>query len=79
MDALHSIVRNLRTLDLRHNGAAFVMLAISLFALYSNLFVLVVIPLMWMGYRIGKEIGRQEANTELVQGTAPPFPDQRQP
>lgn len=79
MDALHDLVRNVRALDLRHDAVAFVMLGISLFALYSNLFVLVVIPLMWMGYRIGKEMGRQEANTELAPGTAPSFPDQRQP
>ena len=76
MDALHSIVRHLRALDLRHNGVAFVMLAISLFALYSNLFVLVVIPLMWMGYRIGKEIGRQEANDEVAQAAVASFPEQ---
>ena len=75
MDALHDLVRKVRTLDLRHNVVAFVMLGISLFALYSNLFVLVVIPLMWMGYRIGKETGRQEANDELAQATVVSLPE----
>ncbi len=75
MDALHDLVRKVRTLDLRHNAVAFVMLGISLFALYSNLFVLVVIPLMWMGYRIGKEMGRQEANDELTQAAVVSFPE----
>ena len=75
MDALHDLVRKVRTLDLRHNVVAFVMLGISLFALYSNLFVLVVIPLMWMGYRIGKETGRQEANDELAQAAVVSLPE----
>jgi len=75
MDALHDLVRKVRALDLRHNAVAFVMLSISLFALYSNLFVLVVIPLMWMGYRIGKEMGRQEANDELAQAAVGSFPE----
>ncbi len=79
MDALHNFIRQLHTLDVRHNVTAFGMLAISLFALYSSWFVLVIIPLIWMGYRIGKEIGRQEANTELAQEAMPSFPDQRQP
>ncbi len=75
MDALHDLARKLQTLDLRHNAVAFVMLAISLFALYSSLFVLVIIPLMWMGYRIGKEMGRQEANDELAQAAVVSFPE----
>lgn len=75
MEALHTLTRRLRTFDIRHNGAAFGMLGISLFALYSNLFVLVVIPLIWMGYRIGKEIGRQEAQNELTHADLTAFPE----
>lgn len=76
MEALHTLTRRLRTFDIRHNGAAFGMLGISLFALYSNLFVLIVIPLIWMGYRIGKEMGRQEAHDELTHATLASFPEQ---
>lgn len=76
MEALHTLTRRLRTFDIRHNGTAFGMLGISLFALYSNLFVLVIIPLIWMGYRIGKEMGRQEAHDELTHATLASFSEQ---
>jgi len=66
MDALHTLARHARIIDVRHNATALGMLAISIFALYSNIFVLVIVPLVWMGYRIGKEIGRQEAHEELA-------------
>jgi len=51
---------------LKHDGVAFIMLAISLVALYWGIFFLALVPLMWMGYRIGKEIGRQEAHNEMA-------------
>lgn len=75
MDAFHTLAHQARIIDLRHNGAALGMLAISIFALYSNTFVLVIIPLIWMGYRIGKEMGRQEAHDELTHTTLASFPD----
>lgn len=77
MDALHTLARHARIIDARHDATALGMLAVSIFALYSNTFVLVIVPLVWMGYRIGKEMGRQEAHEELAH--APPaalFSDQ---
>ena len=75
MDAFRTFTRHARMVDVRHNGAALGMLAISIFALYSNTFVLVIVPLIWMGYRIGKEMGRQEAHDELSHATLTSFPD----
>lgn len=76
MDALHTFIRQLRTLDLKQNGIAFGMLGIALFALYSGLLVFAIIPLLWMGYRIGKEMGRQEAQDELTHTALAPYPEQ---
>lgn len=70
MDAVRTIARHI---DLPHSGVAFAMLGISLFALYSNILALGVIPLIWMGYRIGKEMGRQEAQSELTNPVFAPF------
>lgn len=70
MDAFRNIARYL---DLQHTGVAFAMLGISIFSLYSHIFSLAVVPLIWMGYRIGKEIGRQEAHNELANPTLTPL------
>lgn len=75
MDALRTFIRQLRTLDLKQNGIAFGMLGIALFALYSGLLVLAIIPLLWMGYRIGKEMGRHEAHEELAHAELAIFPE----
>lgn len=56
---------------LKHNGVAFIMLAISVVALYWGILFLALVPLIWMGYRIGKEMGRQEVHNEMARdGTA---------
>lgn len=75
MDALHTFIRQLRTLDLKQNGIAFGMLGIALFALYSGLLMFAIIPLLWMGYRIGKEMGRQEAQNEVTHADLAAFPE----
>lgn len=61
MDTFRAFTSQLRALDIRHDGVALGMLGIFLFALYSHIFSLVIIPLLWTGYRVGKEIVRREA------------------
>ena len=70
MDALRNILNHI---DIRQSGVAFGMLGISVLAFYSNVLALIIIPLVWMGYRIGKEIGRQEAHNELANAALAPF------
>lgn len=70
MEALHTLTRLMPAADVKQNGVAFSMLGISLFALYTGLFLLVIVPLMWMVYRVGKEMGRQEAHEEIVHAGA---------
>lgn len=55
--------------ELKNNALALLMLALSLFALYSGVLLVALIPLIWMGYRIGKEAGRHEAERELAQAS----------
>lgn len=50
---------------IKNNLWALVMLALALFALYSHALLLAFVPLVWIGYRVGKELGRQEAHDEL--------------
>ncbi|MFP5350412.1 MAG: hypothetical protein ACLGHO_11285 [Gammaproteobacteria bacterium] len=77
MDALHTLARRARIVDARQNATALGMLAVSIFALYSNMIMLVIVPLVWVGYRIGKEVGRQQAHEESADvPSAALFPDQ---
>lgn len=52
---------------IKPNLWALMMLALALFALYNNLLPLAFVPLVWIGYRVGKELGRQEAHDELTE------------
>ena len=52
---------------IKNNLWALVMLALALFALYSHALLLAFVPLVWIGYRVGKELGRQEAHDELTE------------
>lgn len=54
---------------IKNNLWALVMLALALFALYSHALLLAFVPLVWIGYRVGKELGRQEAHDELTENT----------
>ena len=50
---------------IKNNFWALLMLTLALFALYSHALLLAFVPLVWIGYRVGKELGRQEAQDEL--------------
>lgn len=80
MDEYNTVKHKFRWDEFKSNMLALLMLALSLFALYSNMLLIALIPLIWMGYRIGKETGRHEAQQELAQASllSPfiSFPDQ---
>lgn len=80
MDEYQSLARQHRWDEIKSSTIAFIMLALSLFALYSNVLLLALVPLVWMAYKIGKEMGRGEAQHEMAQTTAVSrlirFPDQ---
>ncbi len=67
MEDYNSAKRKYRWDETKNNAVAFLMLGLALFALYSNMFLIALIPLIWMGYRVGKETGRHEAHQELAQ------------
>lgn len=66
--------------EIRSSATALLMLAFALLALYSHIVLLALVPLVWMAYKIGKEMGRGEAQRELAQTAAISrmirFPDQ---
>lgn len=55
--------------EIKAYAVALAMLAIALLALWTRLLYLAVIPLLWLGYRAGKERGREEAQQELERST----------
>lgn len=55
--------------EVKGHIVAFVMLAISLFALYTHTLYLAIIPLLWMAFRAGKEQGREQAQKEMEQAS----------
>jgi len=69
MEDYNSTKRKYRWDETKNNAVAFLMLGLALFALYSNMFLIALIPLIWMGYRVGKETGRHEAHQELAQAS----------
>ena len=70
MDEHRSATRAQRTEDIKSHAVAFVMLGLSLFALYTHTLYLAIIPLLWMAFRAGKEQGREAAHRDLEQASA---------
>lgn len=81
MDESDTLTKQQRWEEIKSSGMAFAMLAIALVALYSNVLILALVPLVWMAYKIGKEMGRGEAQREMASAAAVSrwarFPDQR--
>lgn len=65
MDDRQALAQSERWKEIKGYAVALAMLAIALFALYTHTLYLAVIPLLWLGYRAGKERGREEAQEEL--------------
>lgn len=61
---------NSRTKEAIGHAVAFLMLALSLFALYSHTLYLAIIPLLWMAFRVGKEQGREQAHHDIEQAAS---------
>lgn len=80
MDEYHALSRQHRWEEIRSSAVALLMLALALLALYANILLLALVPLVWMAYRIGREMGRGEAQREMAQTAAVSrllrFPDQ---
>lgn len=53
--------------EIKGHAVAFLMLALSLFALYTGTLYLAIIPLLWMAFRAGREQGRDQAHQEIEQ------------
>lgn len=68
-DSRRALAQSERWKDLKGYAVALSMLALALFSLYTQVLVLAVIPLLWLGYRAGKERGREEAQEELERTT----------
>ncbi len=70
MDEYQSIVRSNRMKEIKGHAVAFLMLGLSLFALYTHTLYLAIIPLLWMAFRVGKEQGREQAHQDMEQASA---------
>lgn len=70
MDDYRSAARNYRLKEIKGHAVAFLMLGLSLFALYTHTLYLAIIPLLWMAFRFGKEQGREEAHKDLEQASS---------
>lgn len=70
MDDHRATVRNARTKEIKGHAVAFLMLGISLFALFTHMLYLAIIPLLWMAFRAGKEQGREQAHEDMEQAAA---------
>lgn len=70
MEEYKTIVHNNRMKEIKGHAIAFLMLGISLFAIYAHALYLAIIPLLWMAFRIGKEQGREQAHQDIEQTTA---------
>lgn len=69
MDDYQAIERRQRMRDIRNHAVALFMLCISLFALYTHMFYLALIPMFWLTFKVGKEKGREEAHRDLEEAT----------
>lgn len=70
MDENRSAVREQRIKEIKGHAVAFLMLGVSLFALYTHTLYLAAIPLLWMAFRAGREQGREEAHRDMEQASA---------
>jgi hypothetical protein len=70
MEDYQTIVHDNRMREIKGHAIAFLMLGISLFALYTHALYLAIIPLLWMAFRVGKERGREQAQHDIEQTTA---------
>lgn len=70
MDDYRSAARERRIKEIKAHAVAFLMLGLSLFALYTHTLYLATIPLLWMAFRVGKEQGREEAHRDMEQASA---------
>lgn len=70
MEEYRSIIRDHRMKEIKGHAVAFLMLALSLFALYTHTVYLAIIPLLWMAFRAGKERGREQAQQDIEQARA---------
>ena len=66
MDDYQAIERRQRMRDIRNHAVALFMLCISLFALYTHMFYLALIPMFWLTFKVGKEKGREEVKRSSV-------------
>ena len=69
MEDSRAFAQSERWKEIKGYAIALSMLAIALFALYTGTLYLAVIPLLWLGYRAGKERGREEAQEEMERTT----------
>lgn len=83
MDDYQSMTRHRRMREIKGHAIAFLMLGISLLALYLHELYLAIVPLLWMAFRAGKEQGREEARQDIEQASALAqfiqFPDEPAP
>ncbi|MFL6651568.1 MAG: hypothetical protein ACJ8J7_09810 [Sulfurifustaceae bacterium] len=70
MDDYQTIARKRRLREIKEHAVAFLMLSVSLIALYLHEVYLAIIPLLWMAFRAGKEQGREEARRDIEQASA---------
>lgn len=67
MDEYQTLAKQHRRDEIKSSAIAFLMLVLALFALYSGVLLLALVPLFWLAYKIGKEMGRGEAQREIAQ------------
>lgn len=65
MDDGQWATRSRRLREIKEHAVAFLMLAVSLLALYLHSIYVAIVPLLWMAFRAGKEQGREEARRDI--------------
>lgn len=70
MDDVRFAARNQRLKEIKSHAVAFLMLGLALFALYTHMLYVAIIPLLWLAFRFGKEQGREEAHQDLEQASS---------
>lgn len=70
MEEYRAITRERRVKEAKGHAVAFLMLALSLAALYTHTIYLAIVPLLWMAFRAGKEQGREDAHKDIEQARA---------
>jgi hypothetical protein len=58
-----------RAKEIKSHAIAFLMLGLSLFALYTHMLYVAIIPLLWMAFRAGKEHGREQTIRDVEQAS----------